>query len=227
MSHIKNSLAFASFFAIILFSAPLLSMAHEEHAAAVDNPLPVMDSDGLGYDDVTIGHYKLDTHHASLIWRVNHWGISDFVGRFNNFEANLVIGSGGVEDIILNAAIDVSSLDVNNPSFADELIGDDWMNSVEFPVITYRSTDIEALSSDTAIVTGDLSFMGVTLPVEMEVTLTGAGENFAGVKTIGFSASATLDRAEFGLSRYAPNVGSLVEVQFDGEFNLISHDFER
>ena len=70
------------------------------------------------------GAYTLDQDHASLIFKVNHLGFSTYIGRFNEFDATLDFDPENVENSSLEVIVDMTSLDVDNPEFAEELRGD-------------------------------------------------------------------------------------------------------
>jgi polyisoprenoid-binding protein YceI len=72
----------------------------------------------------------------------------------------------------------------------------------------------------TAIMTGDLTFLGVSKAITLNVVFNGAmlRQPFSGKPTMGFSATTSLNRSDFGMTKYVPNIGDKVDVIIEGEF---------
>src|SRR5690349_2855319 len=79
------------------------------------------------------GQYTLDKDHASLVFKVNHLGFSTYVGRFNALEASLDFDPENIPSAKLQVIVDMKSIDVNNPKFAEELRGSDWLDTEKYP----------------------------------------------------------------------------------------------
>lgn len=177
--------------------------------------------------------YSLDLTHASLIWRVSHGGgLSMYTARFTDFDADLVFDAADLSTASVTATIDPTSVETNYPgdfkathpnsendSWNAEL-ANAWFGAQEYPQITFTSTAVEQTGENTGTVTGDLTFMGVTQPVTLDVTFNGEAEFpwNEGRKTVGFSATGTVVRSNFGLDRLIPNVGDEVEIIIEAEF---------
>jgi len=171
--------------------------------------------------EVRAGQYVLDPNHASLIWKLNHLGFSTFLGSFNEFEASLDFDPEDIENASLEVVIDTSSLDVNIPEFEEELRGDNWFDVTVYPQAIFRTTRfVESVDEDSFIYEGDLTLLGVTAPVNLEVNFHGGGRNFLTRSyTVGFSASATFNRSEFGLDRFTSfGVGDQIDLEIHVEF---------
>lgn len=177
--------------------------------------------------DVPAGTYKTDPYHSSLTFKVNHMGFSHYTARFGKFDATLELDPAHPEAARLTATIDPQSLELNAPpkGFHDELMGKTWFDAVAHPQITFTSTKIEKTGDNTAKVTGDLSLKGVTKPVTMNVTFNGGypGMDLDPHARIGFTATGTLNRADFGMGFGIPapgssmGVGGLVDFIIDTE----------
>lgn len=167
------------------------------------------------------GAYTLDKDHASLMWKINHLGFSTYIGRFNEFDASLDFDAENVENSSLEVIVDTSSLDVNNPDFAEDLRGSSWFDVENFPQAVFRTTSfIEAVDEDTFVFQGDLTLLGNTAPVMLTVNFHGGGRNFLTRRyTLGFSASTTFQRSAFGLDNMvAFGVGDDIELEIHVEF---------
>ncbi len=170
------------------------------------------------------GAYVLDPDHATLLWKINHLGFSTFIGRFNDFDATLDFDPENVEAAALEVVINTAGLDINNEEFAEELRGDDWFNVEQFPQAVFRTTSfVEAVDDDTFIFAGDLTLLGVTAPLNLEVNFHGGGRNFLTRSyTLGFSGSTKFLRSDYGLDRYTSfGVGDEIELEIHVEFMAV------
>ncbi|MEO0369711.1 MAG: YceI family protein, partial [Pseudomonadota bacterium] len=107
------------------------------------------------------GHYPIDLTHASVIWKVSHFGFSNYVGRFNDFDATLALDASDFTNSSVEVEIDVASLDTDFPypeeeDFNAKLIKD-WFKSADHPSITFVSTGVSELVDNQATVTGNLT----------------------------------------------------------------------
>lgn len=175
-------------------------------------------------EDMPSGTYTLDRGHASVIWKVSHFGYSTYVGRFNNFSADISLDTENFEKSRVEVNINVDSLDTDYPfpekeDFNKEL-AEDWFKSAEYPSIIFKATSVSALDGASFTIDGDLTLMGQTHPVSLDATLNGATplHPFARVPLIGFSATTSIDRTLWGLSKYAPKIGEQVSIEIEGEF---------
>jgi polyisoprenoid-binding protein YceI len=177
------------------------------------------------------GGYTLDRSHASLIFRVNHLGFSRYTARFTRFDAELHFDPADPAASSVTATIDPSSIETDHPDptydFDAQLRTEPWLNTAQFPEMTFRSTRLELTGPHTARMIGELGLHGVTRPVTLDVTFNGGYavhplDPFGA--RIGFSAQGSLRRSEFGISEGIPppgsniGVGDNVEILIEAEF---------
>ncbi|MXY89053.1 MAG: YceI family protein [Gammaproteobacteria bacterium] len=175
--------------------------------------------------EIRSGQYSLDRDHATLIWKVDHLGFSTYIGRFNDFDASLDFDPENIENSSLEVIVNTASLDVNLPAFEDELRAD-WFNVEQFPQAVYRTTSLaETIDENTFVFNGELTFMGVTAPVALEVDFhRGARDISRRLQyVIGFSASASVQRSAFGLDNLV-NIGIGDEVELEIHVEFINTD---
>jgi polyisoprenoid-binding protein YceI len=119
----------------------------------------------------------------------------------------------------LSIKIPVASVTTTSAKLTDELKGDQWLDAAKFPDMTFVSTKVTPEGKDKAKVTGNLTLHGVTKPVTLDVTLVGAGVNPLSKKvTVGFDATGTLKRSEFGVKTYLPLIGDDLHLTIAGAF---------
>ncbi|HXI86322.1 MAG TPA: YceI family protein [Parvularculaceae bacterium] len=166
------------------------------------------------------GDYALDKGHASLIFKINHLGFSNFVGRFNVFDAALDFDEANPAAAKVDATIDMTSLDVADPEFAKTLTGPRWFDAAAFPQATFHSTAVAVTGPNTGRLIGDLTLHGVTKPVALDVVFNGGAHDIlrGGKYVIGFSAHGTINRDDFGVSRFDSIVSKEVTIEVEAEF---------
>jgi polyisoprenoid-binding protein YceI len=171
--------------------------------------------------DVPGGRYVLDKRHSSLIARVMHMGVSLYTVRFDTLDASFEYNPARPEATHLTASVDPASLDVNadyGKDFAEE-----FLSVSKFPSATFVATSAQSTGPSQGVLTGDLTLMGVTKPVTFNVTLIGSGHEVlplpVGQHAVGFEATTTLKRSDFG-STYLNNlVGDDVTLTIEAEFD--------
>jgi polyisoprenoid-binding protein YceI len=174
---------------------------------------------------IPAGDYRLDPSHASLVFRVDHIGFSNYTARFTGVTAALALDPAAPETARLEASVDAASLALDNPppGFTDLVLGPEWLDAASYPEISFRSTAIELTAPDTARVTGELTLHGATKPVSFIARFNGG---YAGMEDldpqarIGFSAYGSFRRSDFGISAGLPPPGSTMGVGDEVSFMI-------
>jgi polyisoprenoid-binding protein YceI len=177
---------------------------------------------------VPAGDYKLDPAHSNLIFRLDHLGFSKYVARFASFDASLHFDPKAPERATIQATVDPASLTVATPpeGFLDDLRGPQWLDTKQFSAITFKSTKVETTGARTARITGDLTLHGVIKPLVLEATFNGgyAGLPMDPHARVGFSATGTFKRSDYGMGFGIPapgttmGVGDTVDISIESEF---------
>ncbi|MGU3664283.1 YceI family protein [Methylobacterium sp. A49B] len=168
---------------------------------------------------IQAGTYAVDPNHTQVGWRVSHMGFSNYAGGFSDVSGTLELQPKNPAAAKLSVRIPVASVATTSAKLTDELKGDQWLDAAKFPAMTFVSTKITPEGKDRAKVTGDLTLHGVTKPVTLDVTLMGAGVNPLNKKvTVGFEATGTLKRSEFGVKTYVPLIGDELHLTIAGAF---------
>ncbi|MBY0428971.1 MAG: YceI family protein [Alphaproteobacteria bacterium] len=164
------------------------------------------------------GEYVLDKTHANVIFKINHLGFSTYYGRFNALDAKLNLDTKQPEKSSVEVTVDVSSVDTNNAKLQDELKGEKYFNVAKFPAATFKSTKITR-NGDKGTIDGDFTMLGVTKPITLNVVFHGGGKSpFGNSQRLGFDATTTIKRAEWGLNALEPLVGDDVQLEIETEF---------
>lgn len=208
-------------------------------AAAAPAAVAVADTAGAAIAEtlaeVSAGTYSLERNHAFLSFEVGHaGGISDYIVHFGDFDADLEFNPAEPGASTVTATINPAALIVNYPgdykaghadsgfeTWAEDMSRNErWLNTDNFPEITFTSTGAETTGPNTGTVTGDLTFLGVTRPVTLDVTYNGVANMpwFGERDLVGFNATTTINRSDFGMTAAIPNITDEVTIAFSGEF---------
>jgi polyisoprenoid-binding protein YceI len=145
-----------------------------------------------------IGTWEVDSLHSSLGFEVRHLGISAFRGGFKEFEGKIVTGEEGLERV--EGTIETASIDVTDEQLGGHLRSPDFFDVEAHPQARFVSTSIERTGDGRYRLLGDFTLRGVTKPVELDVTVEGAGVDPSGNERIALSAVGELNRNAFGIS---------------------------
>jgi polyisoprenoid-binding protein YceI len=168
---------------------------------------------------VPAGDYKLDTKHASIIFKINHLGYSTYVGRFDRFDASLSGDPAHPEAATVTAVVDMSSLDIANPEFAEELMGPDWFDAGAYPQATFKTYGLKVVGENEADISGDLTLKGKTQAVIIKARLNGSAyDRLRGADVVGFSATLPIKRSDFGIDRFTGLITDDVVIEIEAEF---------
>lgn len=162
--------------------------------------------------------YKIDPKHTNVLASWNHFGFSNPSVNFGQADGTIVYDAENVSASSVQVKLPLSGLSALADDFYDHLTGDGWFDAAKHPDATFKSTQAEAAGENKLKVTGDLTIKGVTKPVVLDVTLNQAGAHpMTKAQAIGFDATATVKRSDFGLGKYAPNVSDEVQLRITTE----------
>lgn len=184
---------------------------------------------------VPAGDYASDPNHASVSFKLQHLGLSLYAMKFKTFDATVTFDPAKIGASKVTATINPADILAGYPgdyvanhpgtkftSWEDDLSNStNFLDAGQFPAITFVSTSVAPSGERSAKVTGDLTLKGVTKPVTLDVTFAGetVSHPFAKVPAIGFSATGTFKRSDFGLDYLLPSiVGDEVKVEIEGDF---------
>jgi polyisoprenoid-binding protein YceI len=143
------------------------------------------------------GAYSADPVHSSFAFAVRYMGVSTFRGTLGEVGAALTVGAGGAS---LEGAAEVASISIRTPEqFRQHVLSEDFFDAANHPQVAFRSTRVELADDGRAVVDGELTIKGTTLPVHAEGAWTPEAELF-GQRKAGLTLEATVDRTAYGLN---------------------------
>ena len=167
---------------------------------------------------VASGTYKLDPSHTDVLVQWSHMGFSNPSAHFGQADGTLVYDAADVSKSSVEVTLPLAGLNSFTDKFDEHLRSADFFDAAKFPTATFKSTKVESTGTNTLAVTGDLTIKDITKPVTLEVTINGGGEHpMKKVPAIGFDATGTIKRSDFGVGAYAPNVSDEVKLRITTE----------
>jgi polyisoprenoid-binding protein YceI len=142
------------------------------------------------------GTWTVDPIHSSVEFHVKHLGIATVKGQFNEFEGTLEVDGDSAR---AHGTVNVASVDTREPQRDEHLRSADFFEVERFPQIAFRSTSIRPLDDEEFEIDADLTIHGVTRSVTLEATLEGSETDPQGKERIGVSASAQINRSDYGM----------------------------
>ena len=160
--------------------------------------------------------YKLDEAHTETSFVIDRFGYTSVIGIFAKSEGTIWLDETTPEKSRVEATVTVDSLLTANATRDEHLKGERWLNAAKNPTMTFKSTKVEKTSDTTAKVTGDLTLMGVTLPVTFDVKLNKIGSAPNNNKRqAGFTITGTISRKAFGSAGAAGLIGDAVAIRIE------------
>ncbi|MDR9395485.1 MAG: YceI family protein [Roseovarius sp.] len=164
--------------------------------------------------------WEIDPDHTVVAFTVMHIDFAKVLGRFSEIEGQFVYDPETNELGEVRVEIGAQSVDTDHEERDGHVRGEDFLYTSEHPTITFAADGGTAESDTQGTVTGDLTIRGVTQPVTLDVTLNKRGEYpFGhGKETLGISATAEIQRSDFGMTYALPTmVGDTVDIILEFE----------
>jgi polyisoprenoid-binding protein YceI len=156
--------------------------------------------------------FTVDTVHSSVVFKIQHNGVTNFYGRFNDITGTYSIDAANPAASSFDFQVKADSVDTANAKRDGHLKSPDFFNATEFPSIAFKSTKVAKGANGQLAITGDLTLHGVTKPVTAATTVFPAKQ--AGNKSkSGFESVITIKRSDFGMNYGVADGGLGDEVQ--------------
>jgi polyisoprenoid-binding protein YceI len=162
--------------------------------------------------------WKADVAHSSVSFTVKHMMLLDVRGNFNDFDATVDFDESTPATFAVDATAQTASIDTRNDRRDGHLKSPDFFDAETFPALTFKSTKVEKVGDGHYAMIGDLTMHGVTKPVTFDVKgFTGFIDDSKGGRHTAATATATIDRTEFGLVWNRPVEGGVL---VDNDVNI-------
>ncbi|MDR3442303.1 MAG: YceI family protein [Legionella sp.] len=156
--------------------------------------------------------FTLDNNHTYVAWTIKHLGFSTQTGKWYA-SGQLVLDKDHMEKSKVDVTINVADIVTGLPELDKHLKGKLFFDVEQFPKATFVSNKVIVEGKNKAKVEGVLTLRGVSKPVVLNVTFNKEAMNPINNKmTVGFSATATIKRSDFGMSSLLPALGDEVDL---------------
>ncbi len=143
--------------------------------------------------------WKIDPAHSEITFSVRHLMVSNVQGRFERFSGVVNFDEENPQNSSVEVQIEAASINTREPQRDAHLRSPDFLNADQFPYLTFKSKRIEVLDDSHGRIIGDLTIRDVTREVTLDVVFNGKVKSPFGFTTAGFSASAKINRKDWGL----------------------------
>ena len=162
--------------------------------------------------------YVFDKAHTQILFFVDHLGFSRSQGEFLDYDGEFRFDPADWSAGSVQLAIRTHSVDMDDYEWNQHLRGQDFFRVNEYPEMSFNSLRVESSGENQGRIHGELTLLGVTRPVTLEVRFNKAGVHPINKKYVaGFSAKTRIKRSEFGMNYGLPMVGDEVEVVLEIE----------
>ncbi|MGQ3489213.1 YceI family protein [uncultured Roseovarius sp.] len=163
--------------------------------------------------------FNLDPSHSQVVFSYNHLGYSTTYGMFAGFEGEIMFDEEDPANSSVSVAMPVRSMLTGWEKRFEHFMSDEFFGASEGDMVTFTSTGIEVTGDTTAEITGDLTMNGVTKSVVLDAELNKMEGHpmMEGKPWVGFDATTTLMRSDFGMDFAVPAVSDEVEVMISIE----------
>jgi len=193
---------------LALVAAPVLAQQMPTEAPGKPDPAKAVS-----------GSYALDPAHSQAVFTVNHFGFSEYIGQFREPTGTLVLDTKAPAKSSVDVTFPIAKVGTTVAALDAHLQKPEFFDAEKFPTAHFVSTKVVAQGS-AATITGNLTIKGVTKPVVLKARFVGAGINpFTNKPAIGFSATTSVKRSDFGVAYGIPLVTDEVKLTINASFD--------
>lgn len=165
---------------------------------------------------VAAGTYTVDPSHSQVTFTVNHLGFSTYRGTFGDVTGSMTIDPKAPQKTKVSIEVPIKGLVTTVPKLTEHLLNADFFDAAKHPTAKFETTSVRP-NGKTARISGNLTIKGVTKPVVLDAVFVGAG-TMMGKRTVGFDATTTIKRSDFGVSYGIPMVPDAVPLEISVAF---------
>jgi len=169
----------------------------------------------VGVSSAQAESYTVDPNHQGVVFEIEHLRISKVFGKFTKLTGTVEYDPKNVEASKFDLTVEAASIDTGNANRDKHLRSADFFNVEKFPTITFKSTKVtrDGDDKDELKVTGELTLLGVTKTVTIELEVKGP----AAKGQYGFTGDIDINRTDYGMKYGVPMIGDKVELDISFE----------
>ncbi|MFI5657698.1 YceI family protein [Streptomyces sp. NPDC051684] len=146
------------------------------------------------------GDYTVDPAHTTLGFVARHAMVTNVKGGFSDFTGSLHLDGSDPAKSTASFDVQMASISTGNDDRDGHLKSADFFKIDEFPTMTFRSTSAESLGGDDYRITGDLTILGTTRPLSIDLEFNGVAKDPFGNERVGFEGKTEILRSDWGLT---------------------------
>jgi len=165
-----------------------------------------------------------DASHSRLGFTIKHLTISEVDGDFTDFSVRVTTTMADYSDAKVELTAKVGSINTESASRDKHLLGPDFFDESNFPVLVFKSTSVKNIESKNGVLLGNLTMHGITKPVTLNVEYFGSVINPMSKKmTAGFKVKGIVKRSDYSIGTKYPGaiLGDDVNIVANLEFSII------
>ncbi len=144
--------------------------------------------------------WEFDPAHTGVHFKVQHLMVSSVRGEFEKISGKIVYDEADVTKSTADITIDAASVNTRVAKRDEDLRSPNFLDVAKYPTIAFKSKRVEKAGNGTLKMTGDLTIRDVTRPVTFDVEFDGRVLDPWGKDRAGFTASARINRKDFGVN---------------------------
>jgi polyisoprenoid-binding protein YceI len=161
--------------------------------------------------------FSIDPGHTHPSFEISHFGWSTQRGRFDKVSGKLTLDRAAKTGSV-DVTIDVTSISTGVAKLDEHLKSEDFFNVAKYPTMTFKSKKLNFTGDKPSSVDGEITLLGVTKPLTLAISAFQCAPNqFIKKDVCGADATGTIKRTEFGMAKYAPNLGDDVNLLINVE----------
>jgi len=166
------------------------------------------------------GTYQINSPHTQVLFTLSHLGFSEYTGMFTMPTGTLTLDPANPANDKVDVTIPIDQVRTTVAALDAHLKTPDFFDAAKYPTAHFVSTKVTGTEDGAATIDGNLTMHGVTRPISLDARFVGAGTGVMGkpVPNIGFAATATIKRSDFGITHEIPLVSDTVVLTINAAF---------
>ena len=149
--------------------------------------------------------WDIDPAHSSAGFSVRHMMVSTVRGEFGKLTGTMTIEGTDWKTAVVDASADVNTINTREAKRDAHLKSPEFFDAAKYPTVSFKSTKVDVGAGGAVKLNGNLTMHGVTKPVTFDVSpVSKEMKNPYGQTVIGTSATAKINRKDFGLTWNKP-----------------------
>jgi polyisoprenoid-binding protein YceI len=162
--------------------------------------------------------FVLDRVHTQIQFNVSHLGFSMSEGEFLDFSGRIEWDQANMANSRVSLRIRSESVDMDDQAWNRAMLGRSYFDAKRYPWIEFSSTRVDMQDERNGRLFGQLTLLGQSREVVLDFTFNQRAKHRLLLRdTLGFSASGSLKRSDFGMHGGLPHVGDEVKLRFEVE----------